>query len=71
MQETWLRLLLEHESSQASGDFDSHAYKLDRRITSGADIIVRDVMSFAENEPVDEVIDQFKNYRYISWYRMT
>eukprot|EP00985_Skeletonema_marinoi_P021146 scaffold12845_cov141-Skeletonema_marinoi.AAC.4 len=55
--------VLEHESSQASGDFDSHAYKVDRRIKSGADIIVRDVMSFVENEPVDEVIDQFKNYR--------
>ena len=71
MHETCLRLLLEHESSQASGDFDSHAYKLDHRIKSGADIIVRDVTAFVENDPVDEVIDQFKNYRYISWYRMT
>ena len=55
--------VLEHESSQISGEFDTHAYKVDRRIKSGADIIVRDVMSFLENEPVDEIIDQFKNYR--------
>ena len=26
-------------------------------------LVVRDVMSFVENDPVDEVIDQFKNYR--------
>lgn len=55
--------VLEHESSQASGEFDTHVYKEDRRIKSGADIIVRDVMSFLESEPVDEVIVQFKNYR--------
>jgi hypothetical protein len=54
--------VLEHESSQISGYFDAHAYKVDRRIKSGADIIVRDVMSFLENEPVDEIMDQFKNY---------
>ena len=55
--------VLEYESSRATGEFDTHVYKVDRRIKSGADIIVRDVMSFLENEPVDEVIDQFKNYR--------
>ncbi len=56
--------VLEYESSQtSSGEFDTHAYKVDRRIKSGADIIVRDVMSFLENEPVDEIINHFKNYR--------
>jgi ankyrin repeat protein len=52
---------LEHESSQTR-DFDPHAYKLDCRIKSGADIIVRDVMSFLENEPVEETIDKLRNY---------
>jgi ankyrin repeat protein len=53
--------VIEHESLQMPC-FDAHTYKVDRRIKSGADIIVRDVMSFLENEPVDEIIDQFKNY---------
>ena len=55
--------VLEHESSQAPGEFNIHVYKEDRRIKSGADIIIRGVMSFLESEPVDEVIVQFKNYR--------
>ncbi len=38
--------VLEHESSQAPGEFDTHFYKEDRRIKSGADIIVRDVSHF-------------------------
>ena len=55
--------VLELESSQAPGEFNIHVYKEDRRIKSGADIIIRGVMSFLESEPVDEVIVQFKNYR--------
>ena len=53
--------VFEHESSRVPC-FDTQAYKVDRRIKSGADIIVRDVMSFLENEPVDEIIEKFKNY---------
>ncbi|KAL7432086.1 hypothetical protein ACHAXM_002933 [Skeletonema potamos] len=53
--------VFEHESSQVFGVFDAHAYKVDCRIKSGADIIVRDVISFVENEPMEEIMDQFKN----------
>ena len=54
---------LEYESTQSTGEFDGHAYKVDRRIKSGGDVIVKDVMSFLENEPLDKIIDEFKNYR--------
>ena len=42
--------VFEHESSQVFGVFDAHAYKVDCRIKSGADIIVRDVISFVEKK---------------------
>lgn len=54
--------VLDHEASIVSGPFDAHDYKVDRRIRSGADIIVRDVIPFLENEPVEELIQKFRDY---------
>ena len=60
--------VLDYESALAytadpETNFDAHAYKVDRRIKSGADIIVRDVFPFLENEPVEEVVKRFKDYQ--------
>ena len=54
--------VLDHKASMADGPFDAHGYKVDRRIRSGADIIVRDVIPFLENEPVEELIQKLRDY---------
>ncbi|KAL7525053.1 hypothetical protein ACHAXR_001672 [Thalassiosira sp. AJA248-18] len=54
--------VLDHESLITSDIFDAHGYKVDRRIRSGADVIVRDVIPFLENEPVEELIQKFREY---------
>ncbi|KAL9188909.1 hypothetical protein ACHAXT_011399 [Thalassiosira profunda] len=54
--------VLQHQSSISEGPFDAHAYKVERRIRSGADIIVRDVIPFIEQEPVEELIQKFREY---------
>lgn len=54
--------VLDHESSITSDTFDPHGYKVDRRIKSGADIIVRDVIPFLEYEPVEDLIQKFRDY---------
>merc|ERR1712008_69592 len=54
--------VLDHESSMASAPFDALGYKVDRRIRSGADIIVRDVIPFLENEPVENSIQKCVDY---------
>lgn len=54
---------LDHESSIASGPFDAAAYKSLQRIRSGADVIVRDVIPYLENDPVDELIQKLREYR--------
>ena len=53
---------LNRESSEAGVAFDARAYKADRRIRSGTDVIVRDVIPFVEDEPVDGLIQQFTDY---------
>ena len=40
----------------------AHNYKVDRRIKSGADIIVQDVIPFLDNELVEELIQKFREY---------
>ena len=45
-----------------SEEFDAHAYKADRRIKSGADVIVRDVFPFLEREAVDELMSKLRDY---------
>lgn len=52
--------VLEFESSTSVGAFDAHAYKVDRRVRSGADTIVREVIPFLENEPVIDMIQKLK-----------
>jgi hypothetical protein len=42
--------------------FDARAYKADRRIKSGADVIVRDVMPYLESEPVYDLISKLTDY---------
>ena len=60
---TSIQDVLDHESSITVGpDFDTDAYKVDRRIRSGADVIVRDVIPFLEHEPIDELIQKLKDY---------
>lgn len=54
--------LLDEEASAALAPFDVCAYKVERRIKSGADVIVRGVMSFLECEPVDELYRKLKDY---------
>lgn len=58
--------VIENLSTVATVDggvsFDVNAYKIDRRIKSGADIIVRDVMPFLEYEAVDELIVKLSEY---------
>ncbi|KAL7551378.1 hypothetical protein ACHAWF_014580 [Thalassiosira exigua] len=48
--------VLDHESSVAEDAFDAHYYKVDRRIRSGVDVIVRDVIPFVEDEPVEGLL---------------
>lgn len=43
-------------------EFDGPAYKADRRIKSGADVIVRDVFPFLEREAVDELMSKLRDY---------
>ena len=46
-------------STPAGGNvtsFDMGAYRVDRRIKCGSDVIVRDVIPFLESDPVDETI---------------
>lgn len=57
---------LEREARRASVEgrtFDAGLYKAERRIRSGADIIVRDVVPFLEHEPVEEVVRKLRDYR--------
>ena len=39
-----------------------HAFKLECRIKSRAEVIVHDVLPFIENEPIQHLIDLFKAY---------
>jgi hypothetical protein len=62
-----LQHLIEYLSSSTISDecnksFDPHAYKSDRRIKSGADVIVRDVIPFLEYEVVDELMSKLREY---------
>ena len=59
---TSMEQVFDQEASIADGPFDAHGYKVDRRIRSGADIIVRDVIPFLENEPVEELIQKLRDY---------
>lgn len=52
--------IMEHLS--VSEEFDAHAYKADRRIKSGADVIVRDVFPFLERDAVDELMSKLRDY---------
>ena len=53
--------VLDCESAKSlDSTFDAHAYKVDRRVRSGADAIVREVIPFIENEPVEEIIAKLK-----------
>ena len=57
--------VIEQLSASAISDegmFDINAYKADRRIKSGADVIVRDVIPFLEYEPVEELVSRFREY---------
>ena len=40
-------------------------YKRDRRIVSGTEIIVPNVLSFLEDEPVERILEQFRSYGYL------
>ena len=42
--------------------YDIHTYKLERRIKSGADVIVRDVMPFLEYDAVDDLMQNLREY---------
>lgn len=53
-----MRELLDFES--AKSNFDEHDYKIERRVKSGADIIVRGVIPFLENELVTEIVAKLK-----------
>ena len=52
---------MDHEAS-ATDTFDINAYKADRRIRSGADIIIRDVIPFLEYEAVEEAVQKLRDY---------
>lgn len=53
--------VLDYESANSTdGSFDAHAYKAERRVRSGADAIVREVIPFLENEPVVDMIAKLK-----------
>lgn len=54
--------VLDHESAIATSPFDAREYKSARRIRSGADIILRDVIPFLENDPVDDLMQKFRDY---------
>ena len=43
-------------------EFDVGVYKADRRIKSGADVIVRDVIPFLEYEAVDDLMSKLNDY---------
>ena len=53
---------IEHESRQANGPIDTLGYKRDRRIQSGTEEIVRDVIPFLEDDPIDELISVLAQY---------
>ena len=58
---TTMQDVLENESAKSmDSTFDAHAYKADRRVRSGADTIVREVIPFIENEPVVVMIAKLK-----------
>ena len=59
---TSMQQVLDHESSMATTAFDPHTYKADRRIKSGADIIVSHVIPFLEDEPVEDLTRKFRDY---------
>ena len=62
--------VLEHESQlllleNDGGDdlvLDVHGYKVDRRIMSGADVVIHHVIPFLEDEPVEDLMQQFRDY---------
>ena len=53
---------MDHEASTTDAAFDINAYKADRRIRSGADVIIRDVIPFLEYEAVEEAIQKLRDY---------
>lgn len=57
-----LQEALNEEERGAPSPFEARAYKAERRIKSGADVIVRGVISFLEWEPVDELYQKLKDY---------
>ncbi len=59
---TSMQQVLDYESSIATTLFDPHLYKADRRIKSGADIIVSHVIPFLEDEPVEDLCQKFRDY---------
>ena len=57
--------VLDYESSSAeeSGStFNPKAYKSECRIRSGADTIVRDVIPFLEQDPIEELMQKLRDY---------
>ena len=53
---------IENESRHASGPFETLGYKRARRIQSGTEIIVRDVIPFLEDDPIDELLSVLASY---------
>lgn len=52
---------IEHEARQANG-LGTLGYKRARRIQSGTDVIVRDVIPFLEDDPIDELLSALARY---------
>jgi len=54
--------VLELERSSVDGEFDEHEYKVHQRIMSGADVVVHHVIPFLEDEPVEDLVRQLRDY---------
>ena len=59
---TSIQEAMDHEASTTDAAFDINTYKADRRIRSGADIIIRDVIPFLEHEAVEEALQKLRDY---------
>jgi len=46
-------------------DIDDSSFRKHRRIVSGAEIIVPNVISFLEDEPVEKILERFRSYGYL------
>jgi hypothetical protein len=49
-----------------SNEFSSDAFKNERHVNSGAEIIIPGVLSFLENEPIERILEAFEREGYIS-----